>query len=157
MTTLKDLLQSDEWQTATRGLQEARAQYAEDAKDLWESLSEDDRLKLFLHVISTIHQGDVIDQGSYRHVLYDRFGFGPESYGIGMDAGYLNIHNLIGDGMELQEIRSARNIHLKGQDGGFVLPILDNERARFSFDKESRTLTISSEPVSWLSSVDSKI
>ena len=66
--------------------------------EFWNSLSEEDRLKAFGYVTRKIYQGDIIDKGSYRYVLYNVFGFGPESYELGMDSGYMAIHNAIFDG-----------------------------------------------------------
>ncbi len=63
----------------------------------WNSLSKDDQLKAFCAVVRRIVQGELRDKGSYRWVLYDVFGFGPESYTQGMDCGYMAIHNAIMD------------------------------------------------------------
>jgi hypothetical protein len=45
--------------------------------------------------VRRIHKGEVEDRGSYRHVLYSVFGFGPEAYTLAQGAGYLDIHNSI--------------------------------------------------------------
>jgi hypothetical protein len=42
--------------------------------------------------------------------LYDTFGWGPEAYALGMEARYMEIHNLIGDGLEFQQHLSQREI-----------------------------------------------
>lgn len=52
-----------------------------------------DQTRIIYYVVSTIFRGEAVEQGSYRYILYDLFGFGPESYGIGMMAGFLDIHN----------------------------------------------------------------
>jgi hypothetical protein len=36
-------------------------------------------------------------------VLYDVFGFGPDAYIIGMDCGYMSIHNLLFRGLDAEE------------------------------------------------------
>jgi len=61
----------------------------------WNGLTEKERQDAFYAVCKRIYQGDIIDQGSYRYVLYDVFKFGPEMYGAGMDCGYMAIHNSI--------------------------------------------------------------
>lgn len=61
----------------------------------WNSLSKDDQLKAFCAVVRRIVQGELRDKGSYRWVLYDVFGFGPESYTQGMDCGFMALHNAI--------------------------------------------------------------
>lgn len=64
-------------------------------EDFWNSLSKEDQLKCFCAVSRRILKGEISDRGSYRYVLYDIFGFGPEAYGQAQDAGYLAIHNAI--------------------------------------------------------------
>lgn len=61
----------------------------------WNSLSKEDQLKAFCAVSRRIVQGELVDKGSYRHVLYGVFGFGPEAYAPAQLAGYLTIHNSI--------------------------------------------------------------
>ena len=76
-------------------MEESAKKYSEDADVFWDGLSEEDRLKAFYSVCKRIHKGDVIDRGSYRYVLYDIFGFNFDAYTIGMNCGYLDIHNYI--------------------------------------------------------------
>lgn len=64
-------------------------------EEYWESLSHDEQLKAFCAVVRRIHKGEIEDNGSYRWVLYDVFGFGPESYAQAQLAGFLDIHNAI--------------------------------------------------------------
>lgn len=69
---------------------------AEDAQEqYWNSLSKEDQIKCFCAVARRIHKGEIEDRGTYRWVLYDVFGFGPESYAQAQIAGYLAIHNSI--------------------------------------------------------------
>jgi hypothetical protein len=72
--------------------------YEAEADSFWDSLSSEDKLYAFYSVVSRIYKGEIKEQGSYRYVLYDVFGFGPESYAIGMDCGYMYLHNAIYDG-----------------------------------------------------------
>lgn len=78
--------------------QEAAKQYEQDCEDYWNNLSYEDKLKSFYSVCKRIYQGDIKDRGTYRWVLYDVFGFEPDAYGIGMECGYMAIHNSIVDG-----------------------------------------------------------
>ena len=68
----------------------------------WESLPAEQQQWAFYNVCRLIYEGDVKQQRSYRGVLYDTFGWGPEAYVLGMEARYMNLHNLIGDGREYQ-------------------------------------------------------
>lgn len=66
-----------------------------DSEDYWNSLSKEDQLRAFCAVSRRIYQGEIVDHGSYRHVLYGVFGFGPEAYASAQMARYLEIHNAI--------------------------------------------------------------
>ena len=86
-----------------KAFEEARIADEKAQDEFWNSLSEEDRLNAFGYVTRKIHQGDIVDKGSYRYVLYDVFGFGPESYVLGMDSGYMAIHNAIFDGEQFAD------------------------------------------------------
>lgn len=86
---------SKEMKDFQRVYQEARDQYDKDAEAYWEALSYEDKLMAFYIVTKRIHKGDIVDNGSYRYVLYDVFGFDMDSYVVGMDSGYFDIHNSI--------------------------------------------------------------
>jgi hypothetical protein len=72
----------------------------EDAEKFWNDLSHDGQLKAFYSVCKRIYEGDVVKKGSYRYVLYDVFQFDESSYGVGMECRYMELHNLIGEGLE---------------------------------------------------------
>ena len=61
----------------------------------WNSLDPQTQQDAFYAVVERIHKGDIEDKGTYRYVLYDVFGWGPESYAMGMGCGYMNLHNAI--------------------------------------------------------------
>ena len=86
-------------------IQQANQEYAEQNDLWWNSLSEREREDAFYAVVKRIHQGDVVDRGSYRHVLYGVFGFDAGMYGRGMDCGYMTIHNLICGAQDEQDER----------------------------------------------------
>jgi hypothetical protein len=76
--------------------EEIAEQYDEDANALWNTLSVDKQMLLFYYVIKQIAEAELKDEHeSYRHILYDRFGFPAESYQIGMMCGFLELHNSI--------------------------------------------------------------
>ena len=74
-----------------------------DAENFWESLSYEDKLNAFYAVCSRIYKAEIEDHGSYRYALYSVFGFGMDAYGLGMECGYMDIHNSIVD-EELRDI-----------------------------------------------------
>lgn len=92
------LLDSPEWQEITRIQLEAKDTRDREHDEYWESLSQEEQLKAFYSVVKRIYQGEIKDKGSYRWVLYDVFGFGPEAYSLGMDCGFMYLHNAIVDG-----------------------------------------------------------
>jgi hypothetical protein len=79
-------------------------EYEAECDQFWNNLSYDDQLKAFFSVCKRIYQGDVKDRRSYRGVLYDTFNFESDAYGIGMQCGYMHIHNLISEGIDAKEI-----------------------------------------------------
>jgi len=81
-------------------MRESMDEFAQEAENLWTSMSEADRLKLFFAVMTRIYKGDVKDRGSYRHMMYEVFGFDFDSYTVGMECGYMKIHNLIQEGLD---------------------------------------------------------
>ena len=62
-------------------------------EEMWSKLTEEQRLAAFCCVVRRIYEGELVEQRSYRGVLYDTFGFGPEAYTQAQCAGYLAIHN----------------------------------------------------------------
>lgn len=81
-----------------QAFKESSEAYEKEAEAFWESLSYEGKLKAFYSVVRRIHKAEIEDQGSYRWSLYDVFGFGLEAYTLGMDCGYMDIHNAIIDG-----------------------------------------------------------
>jgi len=75
----------------------AMKEIEQDQEAFWNSLSKEDQLKAFCAVSRRIFEGEIKNKGTYRHVLYQVFGFGAEAYAQAQEAGYLAIHNSIVD------------------------------------------------------------
>ena len=90
---MDDKTLSESLSDISNSFKEASDQYDQKAEEYWKSLSYEDQLQAFYIVTKRIHKGDIVEKGSYRYVLYDTFGFDFDSYIIGMDSGYLDIHN----------------------------------------------------------------
>lgn len=115
----------------------------DNADDFWEKLDYDQKLLAFYAVTSRIHQGEMVDKGSYRHILYETFKFGPEAYLIGMNAGLLALHNAIGDGETYQEMKQANRLEVIDENGRAYIKYLDSdERLRYNMQDEGRTLKV---------------
>jgi hypothetical protein len=93
----------------------AKVEYKRKADEWWEGLSYDDKSLAFYSVVNRILKADVECRGSYRYALYNVFGFEPDMYGIGMECGYMTIHNLIYDGLESK--KSAKKEPLGDENG----------------------------------------
>jgi len=87
----------DNLEEISKIFQETFDEIEKEQEEYWNSLTEEDRLKAFCAVSRRIFQGEIEEKGSYRYVLYDVFGFGPEAYAQAQMAGYLAIHNAIVD------------------------------------------------------------
>ena len=92
------IFDSPEWQEMSNKFTEAADNYQKEADELFWSLPYDDRLKVFCAISKLIYEGEIKDQGTYRHVLYENFKFGPDAYATAQHAGFLAIHNAIFDG-----------------------------------------------------------
>ena len=82
----------------------------------WEALSDEDQIDYFCAIVERIHEGDVVQKRSYRGVLYDVFGWGPEAYMAAQCAGYLDIHNMIYDANQIQDILKKFATNHLGQE-----------------------------------------
>lgn len=78
-----------------KAFESIRVENEERAKVFWDSLSYEDRCNAFHAVVSRLAEGELEKKGSYRYILYDLFGFGPEMYARGMDCGFIALHNSI--------------------------------------------------------------
>ena len=143
--SFKEMLNSPEMELLRQEMQESEDQYKKDVESFWDNLSYDDKLKAFFYVCSKIHKGDVEERGSYRHNLYQVFNFDMDSYIIGMNAGYLNLHNYIYDGVEFNKFRSAEEVEFRSGDDIHRFPIPKDEWVNVSFDEETNQMLISTE------------
>lgn len=96
--------------------QEASKQYEKRVDDWWDNLSVEDREFAFYSVVKRIYEGEIKQECSYRYILYQIFGFDAGMYGVGMDCGFLELHNAIKSKTEeqiLQQYYKERNEALK--------------------------------------------
>jgi hypothetical protein len=84
-------------------MQEQARLYEKECDDYWSNLSYEEQLKAFYSVVKRIHRAEIVENTSYRGALYDVFGFDLDSYGVGMECGYLDLHNAIYTDAELKE------------------------------------------------------
>lgn len=111
--SFNDLLNSPEWQEMIKLDLESKEQQEKECDEYWDNLSYEDKLKSFYSVVKRIVKGDIIDDGTYRYVLYDVFGFDMDAYIVGMDCGYMNLHNRIMSEKQYNEYMAS----LRNKDG----------------------------------------
>ncbi|MFM1757335.1 MAG: hypothetical protein RL621_2332, partial [Bacteroidota bacterium] len=131
----------------------ALQEYKQKAKDYFESLETDNQLLLFFYITNVIFENYFNDNGSYRGLLYDKFGFGPEAYSLGCDSGMFTLHNAISTPDELEErfqklikflkldltkdqVNSARNYFNYGFDNSEQINNMFNKQLSMKFEKD---------------------
>jgi uncharacterized protein YkuJ len=144
---------SDEYKKFLEIQEEALEQYKQKAKECFDSLEMDNKLLLFFHITNTIFENYFKDNSSYRGLLYDKFGFGPEAYTLGMDSGMFALHNSISTpdeneerfntlvkflkiDLSKKELNSLRNIFLYGFDNSKSLDSINTGQQKFDFNEK---------------------
>ena len=144
---------SDEYKELLKIQEEALEQFEQKAKEYYDSLGMDNQLLLFFYITNVIFKNYFKDNGSYRGLLYDKFGFGPEAYSLGMDSGMFALHNSISTPDESEErfnilvkflkldlskkeLNSLRNIFLYGFDSTKSLDNINTGQQKFDFTKD---------------------
>lgn len=98
-------MNDEDLENARNNFVNAMKELEEDQEKFWSSLSTEDQLKAFCCVVRRIFDGEIKNPRSYRGVLYDVFGFGPEAYAQAQMAGFLALHNSIMSDEEFNEMR----------------------------------------------------
>ena len=96
-----DSLVTDEM---TQQFNDAFAELEKEQEAYWQSLTDDQRLNVFCAVSRRLYDGEIEHRTSYRGVLYEVFGFGPEAYVPAQVAGFLELHNAIFTKKQLVEL-----------------------------------------------------
>ena len=68
----------EKWEEASKVFIEAMKEIEDEQEEWWNSLSKDDQLKAFCCISRRIYQGEIVENRSYRGMLYSTMGFGPE-------------------------------------------------------------------------------
>lgn len=80
-------------------------EFDKETDNWWNNLSEEDQQRAFYSVMKRVVQGELRDRGSYRHILYDTFGFDHSAYAMGLRCGFMELHNSIYTQEEMRELR----------------------------------------------------
>lgn len=113
----------------------------------WDSLTEEEREDAFYAVVKRIYKAEVLDRGTYRYALYNIFGFDGGMYMRGMDCGYMNLHNILFDGQELQSMEKVTRLEVIDETGrAYIKYMKDDEKKvqkpRFVLQDDDQTLKI---------------
>jgi len=138
MSEPKSFLDSPETEELRKIYKESQEKYKKEVDSFWNSLSYDEQLITFYYITSNIYKGDVVERGSYRHVLYSTFGFEPDAYEVGIDCNYLPLHNIIYSGVDFEKMQTAKTIKI----GDHSIDIDPKETLEFSFNEKTKELTI---------------
>jgi hypothetical protein len=128
----------------------ARERFESKVDSWWDKLTDQEREWAFYSVCKRIHKGDIVDNGSYRYVLYQTFGFDHSMYVNGMDCGYMAIHNAIFDGEELQRMKGVNRFEVIDDTGRAYVKYLDkDEGIKYALQDDNKTLKVFIDKLSW--------
>jgi len=151
--SFSEYLNSEEYREFLEIEEKALVEYKQKAKEYFQALDVDNQYLLFFYITNTIFENYFKDGGSYRGLLYDKFGFGPETYSLGLDSGMFALHNSISTPAENEErfqklmkfldldltkekMISARNYFNQGFDNSGQLNSLISGQQKFDFNKK---------------------
>lgn len=152
--SFSEYLNSEEYKEYLDLQEKALKEYTQKAKDYFNSFDTDNQLLLFFHITNTIFKNYFNDNGSYRGLLYNKFGFGPEAYSLGLDSGMFALHNSISTPKDNEErfnalmkfldldlskeqMYSARNYFDYGFDQSKNLKDMFTGQQKFDFNKDT--------------------
>ena len=84
--------------------EKVRIENEKKSEEFWNNLSYDEKLMAFYSVVKRIHKGELDEKGTYRYLLYNVFGFDLDAYALGIECGFLDLHNSIYTPEVLKEI-----------------------------------------------------
>jgi hypothetical protein len=85
----------EKWKEASKIFNEAMTALENEQESWWNSLSSEEQLNAFCCISRRIYKGELVENRSYRGMLYDVMGFGPDAYAQAQCAGFLEIHNAL--------------------------------------------------------------
>lgn len=123
--------------------QQVHAEYEAKNDAWWNGLTEEEREDAFYAVIKRMYKAEVVNRGTYRWALYDVFGFDPGMYMRGMDCGYMALHNIIYDGLDLEAMKGVNRFEVIDKSGrAYVKYLKNDERVKYGLQDDDRTLKV---------------
>jgi len=78
-----------------REFAKAANEYQSMCQTYYSGLEPEEQLMAFCAIVEKLCEGELDEGRSYRGILYDVFGWGPEAYAAAQCAGFLGLHNAI--------------------------------------------------------------
>jgi len=143
-------MMNDEQEKALDGLAKLQQEWEKSNKtyeakvdEWWDSITTEEREMAFYSVCKRIHKAELQHGGTYRHALYDVFGFDGGMYARGMNCGFMAIHNAIGDGEDYQAMRRVNRLEVIDDEGReYTKYLKDDDRVRYELQDDDRTLKV---------------
>jgi hypothetical protein len=146
MSDNDDLLKT--FEEISKTFNEAMDEVEKESEEYWNSLSKEDQLKAFCAVSRRIYQGELVKRGTYRYVLYDVFGFGPEAYAPAQMANYLEIHNALYGADTFDKMEAVNRIEVIDTDGrAYTRHLSNRETVEYHLQDDDKTLKVFINPV----------
>ena len=90
-----------------RAFNKAMNEYQQMANSYYSGLEPEEQLWAFCSIVEKLCKGELDEHRSYRGVLYDVFGWGPEAYAAAQCAGFLGLHNAIYSFDDLENVMTS--------------------------------------------------
>jgi len=72
-----------------------------EGEEVWNNLTYDEKLALLCYISKILHE-HAMEGGTYRYLIYERFGFDMDAYAPLQLCGLLAIHNLISGKLKIE-------------------------------------------------------
>lgn len=112
------------------------------ADDWWDNLSLEEKENAFISVCKKIQEGDILKQNSYRKMLKYIFEFESNMYDIGIMCGYMEIHNKLFGGTELEKMSSAKKIEIIQNKNKTEIDLNNNQNISIKLLDDDNTISI---------------
>lgn len=97
----------DELHETGNAFAKAAAEYQQMANSYYSGLEPEEQLWAFCSIVEKLCKGELDEYRSYRGILYDIFGWGPEAYAAAQCAGFLGLHNSIYRFEDLEHVMTS--------------------------------------------------
>jgi hypothetical protein len=82
----------------------AADEYQDMCRSYFSGLEPEEQLMAFCAIVEKLCEGELEQGRSYRGILYENFGWGPEAYAAAQCAGFLGLHNAIYNFEDLEHV-----------------------------------------------------